>query len=181
MTRYILLLLLCASLFISCEQTTTTAHIGNRYTLELPNHFIRTGDINKDASVQYENKVKNIFVIGIDETKDDITAKIAEKKLSAKYPTTLEGYSQMILDGMETSIAKKQLPPFEETKIGGLKARTISFEGVSSGNRVYWKIGFIEGANRFYQIMVWTDAENRNSYEKEMAGIINSFKETGGR
>jgi len=180
MSRSLLLLLLSVTLFISCEQTTTTAHVGNRYTLELPDHFHRTGDINKDASVQYENHVKNIFVIGIDETKDVVTADIAQKKLSEKYPTTLEGYSQLIVDGMETSIAKKQLPPFEETKIGGLKARVISFEGVSSGNRVYWKIAFIEGTNRFYQIMVWTDAENRSSYEKEMAGIINSFKQTGG-
>ncbi|PZR21582.1 MAG: hypothetical protein DI539_07650 [Flavobacterium psychrophilum] len=179
MSRSVLVLLLSTVFFISCEQTTTTAHVGNRYTLELPNHFIRTGDINKDASVQYENRVKNIFVIGIDETKDVVSADIAKKKLSDTYPSTLEGYSQLILDGMETSIAKKQLPPFEETKIGGLKARIISFEGVSSGNRVYWKIGFIEGPNRFYQIMVWTDAENRSSYEKEMAGIINSFKQTG--
>jgi hypothetical protein len=181
MSRSVLLLLLFASLFISCNQTTTTAHVGNRYTLELPDNFEKVNNLNKDASLQYQNNVKNVYVIAIDEPKEALNTALSKNGLTEQYPASLEGYSNLIVNGMESSIALKKLPPFEETKIDGKTARILSFEGVSSGNRIYWKLAFIEGVGRYYQIMVWTDAENRDGYEKEMAAIINSFKETGGK
>lgn len=172
------LLLLLAALLTSCGENLHTVTIENRYTLDLPVDYKKVDDLNEEASLQYQNTVKQLYVIVIDEPKTALASALAENSLDDSYTNDLEGYSKLITNGMDTSISIKKMPDFKDSTINGLKARLLSFEGLSSGNRVYWKLAFIEGNNRYYQIMVWTEADSRKKYEDEMAAIINSFKET---
>lgn len=175
-----LLLLFSASLLLSCgkEKELQTVNIGNRYTIEVPVSYKKVKDLNEEASLQYQNALKEIYVIVIDEDKEVLAKAIDNNSLYDTYSNDLNGYSRLITDGMDASISVKKMPAFKDTIINGLTARVLSFDGLSSGYHVYWKLAFIEGNNRFYQVMVWTDFKNRNKSEKEMAAIINSFKET---
>lgn len=155
-----------------------TVKVDGRYSLELPSDFKKADDINEEASLQYQNTIKNIFVIVIDEPKTALEKALTENSLNDSYTNDLEGYSRLITNGMDASISVKKMPDFKDTSINGFKARLLSFDGLSSGNRVYWKLAFVDGNNRYYQIMVWTSADNQKKYENEMASIINSFKET---
>lgn len=172
------LLLFITVLATSCEESLHTVTIENRYTLDLPADYKKVDDLNEEASLQYQNTIKELYVIVIDEPKTALASALAENSLDDSYTNDLEGYSKLITNGMDTSISIKKMPDFKDSTINGLKTRLLSFEGLSSGNRVYWKLAFIEGNNRYYQIMVWTEAESRKKYEAEMAAIINSFKET---
>jgi uncharacterized protein YhfF len=134
-------------------------------------------DLNEEASLQYQNTIEELYVLVIDEPKTALAMALEQTSLN-NYTNDLEGYSKLITNGMDASISVKKMPDFEDTTINGLKARLLSFEGLSSGNRVYWKLAFIEGNNRYYQIMLWTEADSRKKHEKEMTAIINSFKET---
>jgi len=173
-----LVLLPAFLLLISCNKNTQTVNVDNRYTLEVPADFKQVNDLNKEASLQYQNTLKELYVIVIDEPKTAFTAAINDNGLSDTYSNTLEGYSKLITDGMDSSIAVKKMPDFIDKTIHELKARELSFEGLSSGNQVYWKLAFIEGNNRYYQIMVWTLADNHNKHEKKMQAIVDSFTET---
>lgn len=174
----IFLFFFSAALFISCGEDVRTVAIDGRYTLELPANFKKVTDLNAEASLQYQNTFEELYTIVIDEPKEALAKALEQNSLYDSYSNDLEGYSRLISDGMDSSISVKKMPDFEETTINGLKARLLSFEGLSSGNRVYWKLAFIEGNNRYYQIMVWTLADSRKKHEKEMTAIINSFKET---
>lgn len=173
----VFILILTALAFISCGNDMQTVSIKGKYTIDLPSNYTKTTDLNKAASLQYQNTIKNIYTIVIDEPKEALAVALEENSLYDTYPNDLIGYSKLITDGMESSISVKKMPDFKETTINGLKARILSFEGLSSGHQVYWKLAFIEGNNTYYQIMVWTNAESRNKYEKEMVAIINSFIE----
>jgi hypothetical protein len=173
-----LLLLFTAVMITSCNEGMQTVKVAGRYSLELPSDYKKVNDINEEASLQYQNTIKNIFIIVIDEPKTALAKALSENSLNDSYTNDLEGYSRLITNGMDASISVKNMPDFEDTTINGFKARLLSFDGLSSGNRVYWKLAFVEGNNRYYQIMVWTNADNQKKYENEMAAIINSFKET---
>lgn len=166
------------ALLVSCKGKVETINVENRYSLDVPADFKQVKDLNEEASFQYQNALKELYVIVIDEPKSQLKKAIDENELQDTYSNTLEGYSKLITDGMDASISIKKMPDFVNKTINGLKARELSFEGLSSGNRVYWKLAFIEGNNRYYQIMVWTLADNHKKHEKEMQAIINSFKET---
>lgn len=165
-------------LLVSCNGKVQTVNIKHRYSLEIPNDFTEVKDLNAEASLQFQNTLKDIYIIVIDEPKTELSKAIADNNLQDVYSNTLEGYSKLITDGMDSSIAVKKMPDFREKTIDGLKARELSFKGLSSGNQVYWKLAFIEGNNRYYQIMVWTQADNQKKHEKQMQAIIDSFKET---
>lgn len=170
--------LLVVSLLTSCKDKMQTVNSDGDYTMELPLSFTKANDLNDGASLQYQNTFKELYVIVIDEPKTELIKALKKNSLETTYSNDLKGYSELIVDGMDASIAVEKLPDFKDTTINGLNARLLSFEGLTSGNRVYWKLAFIEGNNNYHQIMVWTKAENQKKYEKEMAAIINSFKET---
>ena len=170
--------LLVVSLLTSCNDKMQTVNSDGDYTMELPLSFTKANDLNDGASLQYQNTFKELYVIVIDEPKTELIKALKKNLLETTYGNDLKGYSELIVDGMDASIAVEKLPDFKDTTINGLNARLLSFEGLTSGNRVYWKLAFIEGNNNYHQIMVWTKAENQKKYEKEMVAIINSFKET---
>ncbi|MNK10907.1 hypothetical protein D3C87_289400 [compost metagenome] len=170
--------LLVVSLLTSCKDKMQTVNSDGDYTMELPLSFTKANDLNDGASLQYQNTFKELYVIVIDEPKTELIKALKKNSLETTYNNDLKGYSELIVDGMDASIAVEKLPDFKDTTINGLNARLLSFEGLTSGNRVYWKLAFIEGNNNYHQIMIWTKAENQKKYEKEMAAIINSFKET---
>jgi hypothetical protein len=170
-------LLLAVSLLTSCKKETQTVDIEGRYTIELPVTLTKTNSINEEASLQYQDNFNDLYTIVIDEPKATFTKALKQNSLESRYENNLEGYSKLITDGLDSSLSIKEFPDFEETTINGLKARMLSFEGVSAGNKVYWKLAFIEGSNTYYQVMVWTAADKRKKSEKEMAAIIHSFKE----
>jgi len=175
----ILLLLFTLLLLTSCgDKDFQTIHVEHRYKLDVPANFKKVKDLNKEASLQYQNALDELYVIVIDEPKDVLAQAINDNGLQDRYTDDLKGYSKLITDGMESSIAVQKMPPFKELTIGGDKARELSFEGISSGTGVYWKLAFIEGRDHYYQIMVWTLAESRKKHEKKMNTIVNSFIET---
>lgn len=170
--------LLVVSLLTSCKDKMQTVNSDGDYTMELPLSFTKANDLNDGASLQYQNTFKELYVIVIDEPKTELIKALKKNLLETTYGNDLKGYSELIVDGMDASIAVEKLPDFKDTTINGLNAKLLSFEGLTSGNRVYWKLAFIEGNNNYHQVMVWTKAENQKKYEKEMTAIINSFKET---
>jgi hypothetical protein len=164
---------------VSCGgESSQTINIEGRYRLTLPEWMTVTKDLNEDASLQYQSTAKEFYAIVIDEPKANLQKVLAENNLSDDYSSNLKGYSQFIIDGMDRSISVDKIPPFAETSIQGLPARELSFEGLSSGYKVYWKLAFIEGKDHYYQVMVWTLAQNQKKYEKEMNTIVKSFTET---
>jgi hypothetical protein len=174
-----IILLLAATLLAACSgESTQTVKVDGRYAIDLPSFLTETTDLNAEASLQYQNTFKEFYVIVIDEPKTELIKALDINSMYDRYTADLKGYSELVTDGMDSSIATDSLPAFEETTINGSKARLLSFEGLSSGYKVYWKLAFIEGNNRYYQVMTWTLAESRTKYEDEMLAIINSFKET---
>jgi hypothetical protein len=178
MKKRLLLLLLSALFLTSCNSDAKrTVKVKGKYTLELPRSFEKAENLNKDASLQYQDIYKDLYVIVIDEQKTGVKNLLEENAMTDVYNPNLKGYSDIIIHGIDPSIVIDSMPPFKEAIINGLKSRQVTFEGNSQNLDIVSKIAFIDGKNTFYQMMVWTSAKNRVELEKEMEDIVHSFKE----
>lgn len=175
----ILLFLSLAALF-ACDKATETqtVKIGGRYQIDLPAHMSKATGLNDAASLQYQNAVKEFYAIVIDEPKAALEQSIFDNNLEGIYSTDLNGYAKLVTEGMKNNAALDSLPPLKFTKINKLDARLIDVTGTIQGIKAYWKVAYVAGKSRYYQIMVWTLAQNRKKYEADMTAVLNSFKET---
>lgn len=174
------LIAVCSLLLISCNKmdNAETIVVGGRYSIDIPKSYTTTKDLNQDASLQYNDAKRELYVIVIDEPKEAITKALVENGLENTYTPDLKGYSQLIVDNMTPKVQADTLSPFTDITIGGLKGRASGIQGVVQGHHIYWKMAFVEGKSRYYQIMLWTLADRRKKHEAEMQSIIDSFKET---
>lgn len=102
-----------------------------------------------------------------------------ENELYDIYPNNLGGYVKLVTENFKEGFSLSELPAVKDTKINGLAAKTMSFEGRVEGlPKIYYKMAFIEGRNRYYQVMTWTLATRKDKHEATMLKIIGSFKET---
>ena len=166
------------TLFIltACKHTVETVKVDGKYTLDLPSFLNKTDDLNKAASLQYKNEMREFYVLVMDEPKENFHEVLNEGGLD--YERDLNGYSEILAKDIAESSAIEITPKLQKTTINNLNARLLNFEGVVNGVNVYWKIAYIEGKNRYYQILTWTLPEKKEKNAEAMDAIINSFKET---
>lgn len=164
---------------IACNNDKTqTITIDGKYALTVPESMKQAKGLNEDASLQYQDASKEMYVIVIDETKKSFDSIISAYSLYDVYKPDLEGYSQLVINGIDPSVTIDTTSGFQDTKINGLNARRTTIEGSSSGFGIYWKFAFLEGKKNFYQVMAWTTKDRKEKNEKQMEDIITSFKET---
>jgi len=164
--------LLILTVIISCNTETTFSevNINNRYTILMPAYMKACNDIQKDASLQYQNLEKDIYAIVIDEKKVTMQDYDLNFNLDTYYNNiSSQGFSESIKNG-KISIPGRQ-------QINGNKALIADITGKLEENEVYYKFAVVETPYEFYQILTWTRAAHREKLEKDMIKMIESFKE----
>ncbi|HRG38478.1 MAG TPA: hypothetical protein PK289_08100 [Bacteroidia bacterium] len=167
-----ILFLLLPLVFFSCnkETTFTEVSVGKKYSIQIPTYMKPCNDIQKDASLQYQNLEKDIYAIVIDEKKVTMQNYDLNFNLDTYYNNiSSQGFSESIKNG------KISIPGRQE--INGNKALVSDITGKLEENEVFYKFAVIESPYEFYQILTWTRAEHREKMEKDMIKIIESFKE----
>lgn len=159
-------------LLTSCNKNTVFSEvkIANRYTISVADYMQPCSDIQKDASLQYQNIEKDIYMIVIDEKKKMIQDYNLEYDIDTYFKNiTSKGFSESISDG------KISIPGRQE--INGHKALIADVTGKVEKNEVYYKLALIETSYAFYQILIWANAQNKEKFESDMVTMIESFKE----
>lgn len=166
------LFLLLLTVIFSCNQETTFSevNVNNRYSILMPSYMKPCNDIQKDASLQYQNLEKDVYAIVIDEKKVTMQDYDLNFNLDTYYNNiSSQGFSESIKNG------KISIPGRQE--INGNKALIADISGKLEDNDVYYKFAVIETPYEFYQILTWTRESHRQKLEKDMIKMIESFKE----
>lgn len=171
----ILLVTACGS--SDTEQVVT---IDGRYSVSLPSFLEKTEDLNDDASLQYQNIWKELYVIVIDEPIVNMQIALEDNDLGETYPNDLEGYSELLLGSFEESITVHDRSAFTDTKINDMPARLVKINGRADGVDVFYHIAFVQGKEDYYQVMTWTLASREGRHKDKMDEIIYSLKEEQG-
>ncbi len=167
-----ILLLIVALAFASCKRETVLMEVkvNNRYSLSIPDYLQACADLHKDASMQYQNVEKDIYVMVIDEKKKTMQDYNLDYDIDTYFNNIVsQGFAENIKDG-KVSIPGRQT-------ISGNKALIAEVTGKIEENEVYYKLALIETPYSFYQILAWTSAKNKEKVEGDIVKMIESFKE----
>jgi len=102
-------------------------------------------------------------------------------KDNTDFTPNLDGYSQLIKSGLQTSVTNPIFSQIERKQINGLKSNLISLSGKVENYDIYYEFAHVEGKNHYYQVFVWTSLEKKDKLSAKMKKIINSFKEIKSR
>jgi hypothetical protein len=94
-----------------------------------------------------------------------------------KYSNDIKGYSELLLVGFEQSISISHKSDMVDTLINKLPARVLTINGRAEGIDAFYSFAFIEGKERYYQIMTWTLSSKEYEYKDKMSKILYSLKE----
>jgi len=157
---------------VSCTKETVfnTVKVNEKYTISIPDYLKPCTDLHKDASLQYQNTEKEIYIMVLDERKKMMADYDLDYDLDLYYKNIAsQAFIESIKDG------KISIPGRQE--IDGKKALVTDITGNINGTDVFYKMGIVETPYAFYQILAWTRMENKEKYLADMVKIIESFKE----
>lgn len=152
--------------------------INNDYSLELPDFLSTTDSLNPNASLQYQNLDKELFVIVIEEDRKEFTRKIVENNAEEVYPPNLKGYTDIVNHSIGETITISARTEIEDWEINGLSAKNFTIQGQTHDKiGVYYSFTLVRGEEKYYQIAQWTAKNQKALFEKQMVEIAKSFKQ----
>lgn len=173
--------IIAAPLLSSCasDKEWITDDSNPLYKIEVPEHMVVTKQLNPEASTQYqyidvegEDTLENYLVV-ITETKQSI------EKLNIGFEFDALTYAELSLLALKSGLDHSEVvsgEPEIET-VNGLDCVKIEVEGSLNQLGIYYMVAIFEGEHAFYQILTWTLLEQRDHFQKDMEGMINSFEE----
>ena len=157
------------------EQQTVT--IENKYSVAIPSFLTKASGLNDDASLQYQHAWKEFYVIVIDESKAEMHKAFVDNNLTETYTNDIKGYSELLMNGFENAISVSHKSEIIDTTINNMPARLLTVSGRIEGIDAYYSLAFIQGKERYYQIMAWTLSNKEYEYKDKMNRIMYSLKE----
>jgi len=165
-TFWLLLFLSCCCFACSYNNTFEKVVTDNRFSLEVPDYIHQEAGLNPEASLEYANKFRNIYMVVLEKPRQNMD---------------IETYINTTKEDLVNRLNNPRLIDSTYTKINGLPAYNLKLEGdVGRGGiaeRIFYNITFYEGKNRSYQFCMWTWESWREKYQADMTHIISSFKE----
>ena len=169
-------LLLLAVFIISCESSDEWKTIEvNNYSVELPTYLSESKQLNDDASLQYQNIFKEVYIIVIDENKKEMETSLIDNGLSEIYSNDFEGYTKLLSTNLATNVEMKNKTE-KDTLINSLQAKILKFDGKVEDIDVFYEVVYINGIYDYYQVFSWTLLENKSKYKETIDKMVHSFK-----
>ncbi len=122
--------------------------------------------LNDQAVIQADNKMSELYVIVISESKEDLS------------DMTLEKYSSLTR-GAQLKVMKdsSEEGPTPKT-VNGMPAIEYVLRGSVTGVNVVMKHVSIEGAKHYYQVVSWTLKTKWDTAQPGLEEVVASFKES---
>jgi len=165
-------LLMIALLIAGCGAKKTKfneAKVAGKFTMQVPEYMAVATNLNKSASLQYSNPTEEVYMVVIDDSKEEMKA--------ADVNYTLQQYFDFAAKNLENSVNNYKLSSPVSKKINGNSALVGEITGKFDKYDVFYKIAAIESSKHFYQILSWTMGDKKDKYSADMDAMIESLKE----
>ena len=152
--------------------------IDDEYRMHVPKYMKENNNLNPDASLEYQNPIKDVYTIVIDESKEGFITMFTEMEEYNKNLSVAENYSdiQYQILGENIEIISKKDP--KNLKINGLDAEMGELTGKVDGVlfEVTYHLTFIEGNEKVYMVMSWTRDSKMDKYRSTFEQTAKSFE-----
>ena len=150
-----------------------------RFSVDAPFDMIRADDLNDDASLQLKNELTELYLIVIEDDKDEVNEIMREEEEETGYTPDLEGYANLLIDDWDETLEEVKVLVKRKTTINGMPAleRKMSAKVYDLNFVIYYHQVFVEGKNDYYQILAWTLDDQKEKFLESIEKMVNSFKE----
>lgn len=147
---------------------------GHVIKLSVPEYMVRTSGLNEDACLQFQNPVKEVYTIVIEDDKESL------KLIDLNYEGIEEFYDMVFKElGVGESYANRKVGTPKKKTIGTynfmINDCTLTDKELKAD--LYYVMGIVETPNAYYQVMSWTLIENKEKFKKEFENIVYTLKE----
>ncbi len=171
--------LLISFTLISCasDNEDQVVTINDTYSLTIPSFLKQVDNLNEEASLQYQNGIKEFYVMVIDESKAELQQALEDNDLQDLYQNNLDSYSELLINSMVASLRDSKHTTVIKDTIGGMPARITSIKGEIDDVKIFYSLAFCEGESRYYQVYTWTLLERASRHKSKMKEILYSLRE----
>jgi len=150
--------------------------INNEYSIELPSFMEVSDDLNDDASLQYQNIFKEVYVIVIDENKEEFKEVFIDLGDYDDSVSMVKNYKDIQLSFLKEAVEVNSVTELESSIINGLPFEIVEVDGKSEEVEVVYNIAYVDGKDKVYMIMAWTEKRRNEKNKALFQKIIKSFK-----
>ena len=161
-----LALLLSLAFACSYPEGFETIEVDGKYSIDVPAFMEEANDLAPDASLQYKNPYRNVYLIVMEQKRKDFidladfqeqaTSRILEDPL-LKEPT--------VEDEKEIDVN------------GRLGILTSIFGTMDENEIIFYKHLSVDGGDSYYEVVFWLRGEKRRlEYESTIDSVMNSFQ-----
>lgn len=154
-----------------------------RYALNIPKYLKKDSTLNTEASLQYSNDDKEVYLIVIDELKEEFRKTFTEMGEYDANKSVIENYSRAQMEAFRAG-AKELVYESKLRVLQTLSGTAIVYDVTSTqegiADTMGFTVAFTEGKENMYMIMMWTYAKHHNLYKSDIDNAIMSFEELKG-
>jgi hypothetical protein len=163
-----IVLLLSLAFACSYPEGYERVEVDGKYSLDVPAFLKETEDIALDATLQYENPYRNLYIIVMED----------DKRSSGM---DFEAYHKMAVGRIteDPLLEEPTIEDEEEKMVNGLRAIETSIFGTMDEKEIiFYKHMTVDGEETYYQVVIWLRGEKRRlEYEETIDSVMRSFRE----
>lgn len=152
--------------------------VNDSFSIKIPNYMEVSTDLNADASLQYQNALKETYMVIIDENKSTFSVLMSFFSNTDSTLSILENYANVQSSSLKEGIVISDSTEISSIKINGTNAYQIELEGEVEGVSVpiYYIVTFLESNEKLFMSMQWTLQSRKEKYRGTFLQTINTFK-----
>ena len=174
MKKVVILIVILAAMNLPAQTNTERIKVGHTFNISVPNIMMRTYTLVEGAKLQFQNGVKNIYLVVLDESKEELkglgvvcnNVEDYYETITKDYQTNYKNYKQISKRNINNNGYKIIQTEYQYT--GGDLAKAIE---------IYFCQDYVETEKYFYKVACWTTPENIEKLGPLMREISKSIKE----
>ena len=156
-----------------------TETLDDEFQISIPKQMKIATQLNPDASMQFESKTENTYLVVIKENRSDFIEAFGDADALDPALSDIANYRKIQVDYFLKRLILKNETEAEAVTISGKKAEQKEFTCIvdSSGSEIFYVMTFLEGADHLYWIISWTLTDLETAHKDSFYAIADSFKE----
>lgn len=149
------------------------------YAMDVPKFMEIAKNLNKDATLEYQNLEKEMYAIVIGESKKEIIDKFTKLNQYNHKKSVAENYQKIQMNDIKTKAKLLNVSTPENLDLNGLDAQYVEADAKVPNFKKFisYDFAFVEGNKNVYMIMCWTLKDRAHEHQKHFKAMIDSFHE----
>lgn len=166
---------------LSLEEDFEKIVINNYYSIMLPKYFSSSNILNDEASLQYQNILKDVYVVIINESKQEFIDTFREYEIYDDSLSVVQNLRDGQLQNLTQFLIDSELISEKSTSLRGLDIELMEIKAtIIDENEEYdlaYSLAFVEGKEELYTMYFWCKQSQFEKYQNTFQKSISTFRE----